>query len=305
MSTSDLLALGYAEAEAITRARAKSFAFASVALDGPTRRAACAVYAFCRRCDDAVDEAKPGDDVRGRVARLRQELAAVYAGDDWDDAILAAFGDTVRSRGVPRDAFEELIEGMEQDLVVTRYERWDDLLRYCELAAGTVGRMMAAVFGVDDPGALVPAAALGRAMQLTNVLRDVREDLELHDRIYLPREALVERGIREEHLRGWVSRCGLDASAEADAFRALMEDAAERARRLYAFADRGIPSIHHASGRACVRLMRSTYASILDVLEARRWDPFVGRARTTTADKIRIGARAVLWPTTTFARGEA
>ena len=289
-------AQGYGQAEAITRARAKSFSFASVALDPATRRAAFAVYAFCRRCDDAVDEAAPGEDLAARVATLRHELAAVYAGDDLGDPILAAFGDTVRARGVPKDAFEDLILGMEQDLTKTRYATWEETLRYCELAAGTVGRMMAAVFGVRDPAALGPAAALGRAMQLTNILRDVREDLVEHGRIYLPEEALAARGLTEAHLRGWAAAGGLDGSAEAESFRDLAEEPAGRARGLSREADRGVPALLTPSGRACVRLMRVTYASILDVLEARRWDAFAGRARTTAGYKIRVGARAVLWP---------
>ena len=93
-----LVAVGYVEAARITRARARSFAFASVALEPGTRRAAYAVYAFCRRCDDAVDGAPPGE-APARLAAVRDEVASVYAGDDRGDAILAAFGDTVRARG--------------------------------------------------------------------------------------------------------------------------------------------------------------------------------------------------------------
>jgi 15-cis-phytoene synthase len=296
--------VGYRMAEAVTRERAKSFAFASVALNAKTRRAAFAVYAFCRRCDDAVDggvrDGLSHDErvaeLRDRVDVLRAEVRAVYAGDDGGDPVLAAFGDAVRGRGVPMEAVFGLIDGMEQDVTVTRYATWDDLLHYCELAAGTVGRMMAAIFGIRETAALAPASALGRAMQLTNVLRDVREDFVDHGRIYLPTEALSERGLGESHLAEFARREKLGEGASADAFRDLVREAATRARTLYCKADRGVPRITSSAGRACVRLMRSSYSEILTVLEARSWDPFVGRASTTTREKIRAGARAVLFP---------
>ena len=293
MRTDSVVAAGYVQAAQITRARARSFAFASVALEPGTRRAAYAVYAFCRRCDDAVDGAPPGE-APARLAAVRDEVASVYAGDDRGDAILAAFGDTVRARGVPRRAVDALLRGMEQDLTVTRYATWDALLEYCELAAGTVGCMMAAILGTRDAAALVEAAALGRAMQLTNVMRDVREDLVEHGRVYLPAEALSTRGLSDASIASWSEARRLDGGRDAEAFRDLMREAASRARALYAEADRGIPKITSAPGRACVRLMRATYAEILTVLEARGWDVFEGRASTATETKLRVGVRALL-----------
>ncbi len=284
---------GYTEAARITRDRAKSFAFASVALEPKARRAAYAVYAFCRRCDDAVDGAAPGQ-APARLARVREEVARAYAGEDDGDAILAAFGDTVRGCGVPRRAVDELLRGMEQDLTVTRYATWDALLEYCELAAGTVGAMMAAILGTRDASALVEAAALGRAMQLTNVMRDVREDLVEHGRVYLPEEGLAARGLSVGSLAAWAAAGRLDDGRDAEAFRDLMREAARRARALYDEADRGIPRITSAPGRACVRLMRATYAEILSVLEARGWDAFQGRASTRTARKLQVAAHALL-----------
>jgi phytoene synthase len=283
---------GYREAARITRGRARSFAFASVALDRATRRAAFATYAFCRRCDDAVDGVAVPE-ARAGVARLRGEVARMYAGDDGGDAILAAFGDTVRARGVPREAIVGLIDGMEQDLTVNRYATWAELDRYCELAAGTVGRMMAAILGTRDAAALVPAAALGRAMQLTNVMRDVREDFVEHGRVYMPEEELARRGLSVAWIGRACDRGGLGDGAEAEAFRDLMREGARRARALYAEADRGIPRITSGPGRACVRLMRATYAEILNELEARGWDAFRGRASTSAATKVRVGARAL------------
>jgi phytoene synthase len=293
---SALLHKGYRRAESIARSRAKSFAFAAIALDRRTRRSAFAVYAFCRRCDDAVDRAVDAEERQRATGRLREELDAVYMGDDLGDPILAAFGDAVRGLGVPKDAFLDLLQGMDQDVWKKRYETWDELLHYCELAAGTVGRMMASVFGVDHPDALVHATALGRAMQLTNVLRDVREDLVEHGRVYLPREALVAAGVTEADVHRFVHERGLDRSSAASGMRTVMADGAARARALYQFAGEGIPRIVSVSGRACVRLMAATYGEILDVLEASGWDCFRGRASTTPTRKALVGARAVVVP---------
>jgi phytoene synthase len=273
---------GYRRAEAITRARAKSFAFAAAVLDPKTRRAAFALYAFCRRCDDAVDGSERG------VLGLRAEILAAYAGDDLGDPILAAFGDTARAYGVPREAVLGLIDAMERDLAPVRLASWEELDAYAELAAGTVGRMMAAVLGVARAEAALHAAALGRAMQLTNCARDVREDFVVHGRIYVP---IARYGVTARDLERWSAARALDASPAADGFRALMRDLERNARALYDFADAGVPYIVTRRGRACVRLMAGAYAAILDALAARGHDPFAGRARAKTGEKLR---RAVL-----------
>lgn len=288
-----LASRGYRSAARITRDRAKSFYFASLALGPDTKRAAFAVYAFCRRCDDAVDEGSR-EGVKDRVAALRAQLDDAYAGRPHGDPILAALAETVRLRAVPKEAFVELVRGMEQDLTRTRYRTWEELDEYCQLAAGTVGIMMASVFGVRDSSALVSASALGRAMQLTNVLRDVREDLERHDRVYLPLDELEAGGVREEHLRAFARRGSLDASAEAAGVRSVMREGARRARELYATADVGVPLILPRTGRASVRLMRATYSEILNVLHAQGDDPFRGRASTSRARKVQVGLRVLL-----------
>lgn len=292
---SELARRGYRQAERVTRARAKSFAFASMALGTRQREYAFSVYAFCRRCDDAVDDAKgkSQEELAARLGELREQVEAAYAGEDCGDAILAAFGDTARACAVPRRAVLGLLDGMERDLQSSRCETWDDLLEYCELAAGTVGRMMAAVLGVASEGALEHASALGRAMQLTNVMRDVREDWVEHSRVYLPRSELARYGVTDAHFASWSRARRLDESAEADGFREVMRACDEEAKRLYAHADAGVPAIVTASGRACVRLMRATYSEILHVLSARRYDAFAGRASTSALVKARVGAKAL------------
>ncbi len=291
MTDASLLARGYVEAEAITRARAKSFHFASRFLGRVTKARAFAVYAFCRRCDDAVDGALTSPTA---IADLRAQVDDVYRGVDRGDPILAAFVDTVRATALPKYAVLDLVDGMEQDLTKKRYASWDELLHYCQLAAGTVGIMMASVFGVDDPSALAPAAALGRAMQLTNVLRDVREDLEEHGRIYLPLDALAHEGVTEDDLRAFAARGAIGPGPAGEGLRAVMREGARRAGVLYRVADRGVPHLVTRAGRMTVRVMRATYSEILHVLEEQRWDPFVGRASTGTARKIEATALALL-----------
>ncbi|CAN5657654.1 phytoene/squalene synthase family protein [soil metagenome] len=286
-----LAAKGYRLAEATTRDRARSFHFASRLLGRTTKARAFAVYAFCRRCDDAVDTG--GKDLSRRVDDLRAQVEDAYLGDDRGDPILAAFGDTARATAIPKAAVLELIRGMEQDLTKTEYETWDELLDYCQLAAGTVGIMMASVLGVSHRGALENAAALGRAMQITNVLRDVGEDLEEHGRVYLPLVPLRDNGVTLDDLRSFALRRSLPTGAKGEGFRAVMREAAARADKLYRFADEGVAAITSRSGRACVRVMRASYSEILRVLSERGWDPFRGRASASTARKFRVSARAL------------
>jgi phytoene synthase len=291
MSRAARIREGYARAQEITRARAKSFWFASHALDRDAKRSAYALYALCRRADDVVDAARPGEDVSVALGALRARVEAAYDGEDGGDPILAAFGDTARSHAVPKAAVLDLLRGMEFDLVRKRYRSWDELDEYCDLAAGTVGRMMAAVFGVDDASALEGAAAMGRAMQLTNVLRDVREDLVEHDRVYLPDEALAAAGVDEAALRTFAARGRLEGPL-AEPMRAVLREGARRAEALYARGDEDVPRIVTATGRACVRLMRATYSEILGALARQGWDPFLRRASTSTLRKLRASARA-------------
>ncbi len=289
---------GYEEAQRITLGRAKSFSFAARALPKETRRHAFAVYAFCRRCDDAVDTAATREAAEGGVAALRTSLDLAYdtgrAVTSIADPVLSAFADTVRSRHVPRSAFDDLLLGMAEDVGLKQLETWDELDRYCQLAAGTVGIMMASIFGVSLPSALTEAAALGRAMQLTNILRDVGEDVLQHDRVYLPRVALEEAGVTRSDLVRFAQNRRLDGSPAGLGLKRVMRFAAHRARRLYAQADLGVPLLATPTARACVRLMRATYSEIVNVIEAADWDVFAERRHTRGIDKVRVGARALL-----------
>jgi phytoene synthase len=167
----------------IIAAHSKSFALASALLPAGLRDDIAATYAFCRRCDDAVDTG-PGDPIAA-VRRLRAELASIYDGEAQAEPVLGAFQDVVRRRGIPQEYPRELIEGMAMDAMGARYETFDDLDLYCYRAAGVVGLMLCHVMGVRDERALAHATHLGMAMQLTNICRDVREDAA-RGRRYVP-----------------------------------------------------------------------------------------------------------------------
>lgn len=289
--TTDIVREGYRRAHALTRAHAKSFHFASWALGGPRRRGALALYAFCRRLDDLVDEPTlPPAALVPRLDAARVLVRAVCAGRDagavpppFDVAETAALRDTVGRFALPEQPFLDLIDGVAMDLTIRRYETAADLDRYCYHVAGTVGLLMAPLLGYRDPAALAPAAALGHAMQLTNILRDVGEDLA-RDRIYLPQDALAAAGLGEADLR---------AGRVDDRFRGLMRAQVARARALYAEARRGVPLLEGMRARLTVRLMAGVYGDILRVIEAQDYDVFRRRAVVSGGRKLVLAASAL------------
>lgn len=184
--------LGRAQALATLSAHGKSFALASKLLPAPVRLDAAALYAWCRRADDAVDRAEPGT-AGAALARVERELRSVYAGDAQPEPELEAFRAVVVVRGIPAQYPFELLEGMRMDVEGRRYRTLDELLLYCHRAAGVVGLMMCHVLGVRDARALRHAAHLGIGMQLTNIVRDVIEDWG-QGRFYLPLELCARAG---------------------------------------------------------------------------------------------------------------
>ncbi len=219
------MAQGYRLAKQVTRHHAKSFFFASYLLFGARRKAAFALYAFCRRLDDLVDEGGQGvtpvdlqgaagegaaDGGRGVPAHAgaggagldspAERLMSAEAQSPWEPGEFAALKHAVHHFRIPEQPFQDLISGMEMDLTKDRYATFAELDLYCYRVAGVVGLMLTPVLGCTDARAASHAADLGRAMQLTNILRDVREDLE-RGRVYLPAEELRAFGLTEEDLR--------------------------------------------------------------------------------------------------------
>ena len=290
---------GYARARLVTKAHAKSFYFASHALFGQRRRSAYALYSFCRRLDDVVDGDAPGSsgDLKERLALAREVVTRLYSGEDiaglnvsalpWHPTEFAAFQDTVQRYSIQQQPFQELINGMEMDLTKSRYASDAELDLYCYRVASVVGLMMNPVLGAVDPRAQAFAADLGHAMQLTNILRDVREDLQ-RGRIYLPTEALASFGISEAQLHeGRVD----------ENWRAFMKAQIARARGLYARSQAGVPMLHAFGAQKLVRLMGTLYSNILNVIEARDFDVFSSRAFVPGSRKFQLALGVLFTPT--------
>ena len=267
----------YAAARDVCRRHAKSFHFASHFLPRAKRRHAFAVYAFCRFVDDAVDAEPTVERQAARLGELARTLEEAYvpgpepaaaAAASRGELVLLAFGRTVRDCDIPKRLFDDLFEGCRMDLRATgdtmRFETWPDLERYCYHVAGVVGLIMCRVLGLRDAAAEPRAVAMGNAMQLTNILRDVKEDF-LRQRVYLPQEDLRRFGVGEDDL---ATMC--DGGPTTPAFRDLMKFEVARARSLYAEGNTGLAALPRDGSRLTAAVMGTVYGGILDAIEARR-----------------------------------
>lgn len=267
----------------ITRRHARTFYLASHGLPRSVRAHAYAVYGFCRWADDGVDCARDAADAARQLDVARDALEAAY-GCGPLPAGLSEFRKTVRARGIPKRFFLDLLDGMAMDLTIRRYPDFAALDLYCYRVAGVVGLVMAHVFGFRHDRCLPHAEALGTAMQLTNILRDVREDSD-RGRIYLPLDEMQRFGVTEVQI----------AEGRADdRFEDLMRFEIARSRRYYEEAEQGIPDLIGASSRLTVRLMGRMYAGILDEIERMGLDVFRGRASVPGQRKAAIATRCVL-----------
>jgi phytoene synthase len=270
----------------LTRHHAKSFYFASHALPRAKREAAYALYAYCREVDDQVDLAPTREAKQEALQNLRVLTREILAGPTPDlshaRGWVPAFYETVRHRHIPERYFEELLTGVEMDLGKVRMQTWDELERYSYHVASVVGLMMTHVLTDPGPEHLEPAKDLGTAMQLTNILRDIQEDLE-QDRIYLPEEDLRKFGVTEDDLK--LGRIN-------ESFRGLMRFEIGRARAYYDRAEQGIRKLPSDGSQWCVWMMREIYAGILVEIERRDYQVFSGRARVGAARKMVLALKA-------------
>lgn len=284
-ATENRLHEAYRFCHQIVKHEARNFYYGFRLLPRKRRQGIYAVYAFCRICDDAVDDSTPMEVKKSRLQAYRKELNAIVAGSATSSPVFAALGDVIRQYNIAPHPFHELIDGMAQDLEVSRYEDEAALRRYCYLAASTVGLICLPIFGCHDRAAESHAIDLGLAMQWTNILRDIKEDIE-RDRIYLPRSVLNRHGYSEGELRQGVVN---------DAFRRLMAEQTAKARALYA-SGRRLWSYLPPSTRPCLKLMYDVYASILDKIEAAEYNIFSERIGPTRYEKWRMLFR--LWTQT-------
>ncbi len=280
--------------ERVTRQHARTFALASYFLPARKRRAAFAVYAFCRQADDIVDSAADlavdvnatgASDIAAQLAAYRQRLdRALDAAPD--DAVFREVAWATREFRVPPAVLHQLLDGVARDLHPATYASWYDLERYCYGVASTVGVMCTHIFGVTTgatpESAVRRAETLGVAMQLTNILRDVGEDAR-RGRCYLPLGDLARFGIAPAEI------ADLTVSATDARWQALMRFEIARARALYAEAHSGIASLERDSQR-CATACAVGYAHILDAIERIGCDTLTRRARVQLRGKA-----VVLW----------
>ncbi len=262
-------------------ARFKSSSFAPAFwLLGPRRRSAlAAVYAFAREVDDAVDEigldgADP-DRARRILGAWRRALAGGPATEEVSPPLWRALQKTLVQFPIDRKNLLELIDGVERDLTQTRYETWEEVKQYCYGVAGTVGLACLPIFGLDPVRHREFAVTLGQAVQMVNILRDVKTDA-LRNRIYLPQEDLKRFNLGEQEIMGLIYNGD---------FRRMMKFEADRARELFQTAFSALPSDKRAAARPAL-VMGRLYRRLLDKVERRQFQIFTERPRLTLFEKI-------------------
>ena len=287
----------YAQCEQITWEQARNFAYGIRLLPPEKRRALAAVYAYARRIDDIGDgDLRAGEktaqleaarqQVRTLVARVKGDTAAVL---DDSDPVLVALTDVGGRFQVPLEAFEELIDGCLADVNQATYETFDDLLYYCRCVAGSIGRLSLGIYGATQPerqGKL--ADDLGVALQLTNILRDVREDF-LNNRIYLPKEDLDKFGIE---FAPFGEPEPFPSETMQARFANLVEFEANRAREWYGSGLRLLATIDRRSA-ACTGAMAGIYRRLLDRIARNPHAVLEGRMSLPGSEKALVAAQAL------------
>jgi phytoene synthase len=289
VTSSTELAAAYALCERIVGNQAKNFSYGIRLLPGPKRRALSAIYAFARRVDDIGDGDLPHDQkIAGLVETRRQ---AEHPERFPEDPVLVALADSARRYPIDLGAFGELVDGCEMDQVGTTYTSWDELAVYCRNVAGSIGRLSLGVFNppslhTDEAKATEELAdKLGLALQLTNILRDVREDLQ-GGRVYLPQKTLDEYGC-ELRLRQ-------DGTLDPQDGRlaAVIRHEADRAEALYAEGLALLPLLDWRS-RGCCGALSGIYHELLKVIAAEPEATFGRRLSLSGKTKLAVAARAL------------
>jgi phytoene synthase len=281
----------YRECERITWSQARNFAYGIRLLPPGKRRGLAAIYAFARRIDDIGDGTLPAAQ---KIANLEQARRAVLnlgapkppAASSPGDPVLTALADVQRVFPVPMEAFGELIDGCIADVHGTAYETFDDLLWYCRCVAGSIGRLSLGIFGTrqDVRHAAELADSLGVALQITNILRDIREDYAA-GRVYLPAEDLVKFDCDPAALSA------PDPAAQAG-FARLIEFEAERARDWYATGLRLLPMLDRRSA-ACTGAMAGIYRRLLERIAAQPEAVLRGRMSLSGREKAMVAVQAL------------
>jgi phytoene synthase len=291
LTQSQPIEAAYAACRAIARREAKNFYYSFVALPAHKRDAMCAIYAFMRHADDiSDDESKDHAARRAELALWTEAWRNSTAADG--DPVFDAVRDTQRRFAIPDDLLEQLIQGTAMDLQpeaasrthtdgLDSFATFPDLYRYCYYVASVVGLVCIRIFGYSSPAAEKLAEETGIAFQLTNILRDVREDAE-RGRVYIPADELAASGTSAAQLADVRSGAEL-----ADSQRRVLAGIARRARAYYQSADRLLPLIS-ADSRPALRVLVKIYSRLLTQIEARRFDVFTTRVQVPTWQKLLI-----------------
>ena len=303
--TESQLAVAYSVCRSITRSAAKNFYYAFLVLPRRKRQGLCAVYAFMRRCDDITDDSKLS--LRERQVKLGEWLDALHraqAGHPTDDPILLALTDAQRRYHIPSLLLDQLAMGTAMDVEATEaeapagaasgapdaamgltvhYKTFEDLRLYCYRVASVVGLVCIRVFGYRDAKAEPLAERCGLAFQLTNIIRDVKEDAAM-GRVYLPEEDLSKFDITATELR---------AGSDSSRLHLLLAMEADRAREFYKAGDELIPLIDEDS-QPGLWVLVNIYRKLLEKIAARQYDVFTSRIRLTVPEKLRILAKGFL-----------
>jgi phytoene synthase len=275
----------YAWCGRVARKQAKNFYYSFLLLSRPQRRAMCAIYAFMRYCDDLSDDEGVADRAAA-IRRWRADLEGAFEGRLGDHAVWPAFTDAVNRYEIPYQYFFDMIEGVSSDLEPRRIQTFEELYGYCYRVASVVGLTIVHIFGfessVDRAAALKLAEKCGIAFQLTNILRDVREDSE-KGRVYLPAEDFKRFGVSPA------------AFEPHDEFLAMMEFEALRARDFY-FQSAPLVGMIDAKSRASLRALIGIYSRLLDRIVASDYDVLQRRIRIPAWEKIAVLIQAQFRP---------
>jgi len=272
----------YRECERITWTQARNFAYGIRLLPADKRRGLAVIYAFARRIDDIGDGTMAPEEKIAALEEARQAVADL-AHQGQDDPVLIALADVERSFPVPMQAFGELIDGCVADVRGTSYQSFEDLLHYCRCVAGSIGRLSLGIFGTsaDPEHAASLADSLGVALQLTNILRDVREDYQ-NGRVYLPAEDIAKFDVSFD----------MENSSAHPQFARLVEFEADRARDWYATGMGLLPLLDRRSA-ACTGAMAGIYRRLLDRIAAQPAAVLTGRMSLSAGEKAMVAVKAL------------
>ena len=292
------LSEAYAECERITWSQARNFAYGIRLLPPAKRRGLAVIYAFARRIDDIGDGTLPPEEKIAALEQARQAIATLTAASQ-DDPVLMALADVERNFPVPMPAFGELIDGCVADVRGTSYQTFDDLLYYCRCVAGSIGRLSLGIFGTSHDAAQAAelADSLGVALQLTNILRDIREDHQ-NGRVYLPAEDLAKFDCDSACLGGTTppdppAHGGVPRPpVPPQGFTRLVEFEAERARDWYATGWKLLSLLDRRSA-ACTGAMAGISRRLLERIAAEPAAVLRGRMSLSGREKATVAAKAL------------